>query len=84
MIENSINMSVENTQRQINNQTQKKKHNRKFEWINNVKKELQRLEEGPEADLDQDSLWGTIKKLQNIRPWQKIHVSPQQTGSAIE
>ena len=60
--ENSTNKSEENARGRSNNRIQNyktiwnqvwehKEHNRNAEWINNMKKELQGLEEGPKADM---------------------------------
>ena len=42
-----------------------KEHNRKAKWINNMKKELQSLEESPEADINLNKLRATPKKVLN-------------------
>ena len=39
--------------------------NRKVEWIINMGKELEGLEEGPKAKIHLDSLRGTLKKVPN-------------------
>ena len=44
---------------------EQKEHNRNTKWINNMKKEWQGLEEGPEADIHMDLLRGILKKVQN-------------------
>ena len=41
----------------------KEKHNRKVEWMNNTKKELQGLEEGLEADILLELLIATLTKV---------------------
>ena len=41
---------------------QKKKHNGKAEWINNMTKELQRLEGGPNGEIHIGLLKTTIEK----------------------
>ena len=40
-----------------------KKHNEKAEWINNMTKELEGLEEGPKAEIDVDLLKTTQKNI---------------------
>ena len=34
-----------------------KKHNEKAEWINNITRELEELEEGPKAEIHETTLW---------------------------
>ena len=48
-----------------------REHNKKAEWISNVTKELEGLEEGPEAEIHIDLLRITLKniKLENPWPW---------------
>ena len=41
-----------------------KKHNKKAEWINNMTRELEGLEEGPKAEIHTDLLKTTLKKYQ--------------------
>ena len=41
---------------------QPRKHNEKAEWIKNMTKELERVEEGPKAEIDIDFLKTTLKK----------------------
>ena len=50
---------------------QPKEHNRKAEWLNNMSKELQGLEEGSKMEIYVDLLKTTLKniKLENARPW---------------
>ena len=48
---------------------EQKEENRKDEWINNMKKELPRLENATEADILLDSLRATLKKVPN---WKKL------------
>ena len=45
----------------------KKKHNEKAEWINKMTRELERVEEGPKAQIHTDLLKTTLKniKLEN-------------------
>ena len=43
----------------------KKKHNRKAEWINNIKKKLQRRKNGPEAITDLELVKTTLKNVAN-------------------
>ena len=43
---------------------QPRKHNEKVEWINNMTKELEGLEEGPKGELHIDLLITTLKKFQ--------------------
>ena len=40
------------------------KNNEKAEWINNMTRELERLEEGPKAEIHTDILKTTLKKYQ--------------------
>ena len=40
------------------------KHNEKVEWINNMTKELEGLEEGPKAEIHINLLKTTLKKYQ--------------------
>ena len=55
------------------NQKKKKqpKHNEKAEWINNIARELEGLEEGPKAEIHLDLLKTTLKniKLEIASPW---------------
>ena len=44
---------------------EQKEHNKKAEWINNMKKELQGAEEGPKPDIYLESLGVTRKKVLN-------------------
>ena len=44
---------------------QPKKHNEKAEWINNITREPEELEEGPRAEIQTDLLKTTIKKISN-------------------
>ena len=69
------------------------KHNEKAEWINNMTKELEGLEEGPKAEIHIDLLKTTLKniKLENARPWwnttflvQEIHLHSRQTSHRNE
>ena len=41
---------------------QPRKHNEEAEWINNITKELEGLEEGPKAEIHIDLLKTTLKK----------------------
>ena len=41
-----------------------KKHNEKTEWINNLTRELEGLEEGPKAEIHIGLLKTTLKKYQ--------------------
>ena len=45
-----------------------KKHKEKAEWINNMKRELEELEESPEVEIHIDLLKMTLKniKLENV------------------
>ena len=47
-----------------------KKHNEKPEWISNMRRELEGLGEGPNAEIHNDLVKITIKdiKLENLRP----------------
>ena len=73
--ENSINNLEEMTLKHTNNQMQKKpndfrlkygsqKHNEKAEWINNMARELEGLEEGPKVEIHINLLKTTLKKYQ--------------------
>ena len=42
---------------------EQKGYNRNAAWINNMEKELQGLEEGPEANISLESLRATLKKV---------------------
>ena len=42
---------------------QPKKHNEKAEWINDMTRELEGLEEGPKAEIHIELLKKTIKKI---------------------
>ena len=76
MKENSINNWEEMTVKHTNNRMQKKpndfglkygdkrKHNEKAEWINNIERKLQRLEEGLKAEIHIDLLKTTLKRYQ--------------------
>ena len=48
-----------------------KKHKEKAEWINNITRELEGLEEGPKAEIRTDLFKTTLEniKLENARPW---------------
>ena len=41
-----------------------KKHNENAEWINNITRELEGLEEGPKTEIHIDLLKTTLKKYQ--------------------
>ncbi len=43
----------------------KKKHNEKAEWIINMTRELEGLEEGPKAEIHIELLKKTLKKISN-------------------
>ena len=43
------------------NQKEKKKHNEKAKWTNNMTKELEGLEEGPKAEIHNDLFKTTLK-----------------------
>ena len=47
----------------------RKEYNRKAEWMNNMKKELQGLEESPEMIIHLESLRATLKiyRIRNLR-----------------
>ena len=47
---------------------QPKKHNENAEWINNITRELDGLEEGPEMEIHVDLLRTTLKRISN---WKK-------------
>ena len=75
---------------------QPKKHNGKAEWINDITRELEGLEEGPKAEIHIELLKKkkTLKKdikLENARTWwntwilvQEIHLHSRQTCSRNE
>ena len=42
-----------------------KKHNEKSEWMNNMTRKLEGLEEGPKAEIHTDLLKTTLKKTSN-------------------
>ena len=44
---------------------QPKKHNKNAEWINNITRELEGLEEGPETEILVDLLKTTLKRISN-------------------
>ena len=44
---------------------ERREHNRKAEWISNMEKYLQGLEEGPKEKIQLDSLRATLKKAPN-------------------
>ena len=44
---------------------QPKKHNEKAEWINNITRELEGFEEGPEMKMHVDLLRTTLKRISN-------------------
>ena len=44
---------------------QPKKHNEKAEWINDMARELEGLEEGPKAEINIELLKKTLKKISN-------------------
>ena len=44
---------------------QPKKHNEKTEWINDMTRELEGLEEGPKAEIHINLLKKTLKKISN-------------------
>ena len=46
-----------------------KKHNEKAEWINNMTKELEGLEEGSKAEIPIDLLKTTLKNIKRENPW---------------
>ena len=48
-----------------------KEHNKKSEWISNMIKVLEGIEEGPKAEIHIDLLRTTLKhiKLESARPW---------------
>ena len=43
----------------------KKKHNEKADWINNMTRELEGIEEDPKAEIHTDLLKTTLKKISN-------------------
>ena len=70
-----------------------KKYNEKAEWINNMTKELEGIEEGLKAEIHIDLLKSTLKnvKLENARSgWntcflvQEIHLHSRQTSTRNE
>ena len=44
---------------------QKKKKNKNAEWINNITRELEKLEESPKAEIHSNLLKATRKKISN-------------------
>ena len=50
------------------------KHNEKAEWINNMTRELEELEEGPKVEIHSDLLKTTLKKISN-RKHQAVMIS---------
>ena len=75
MKENSINNWEEMTIKHTNNRMQKKpndfglkygnqKHYENAEWMNNITRKLEGLEEGPKAEMHTDLLKTTLKKYQ--------------------
>ena len=44
---------------------QPKQHNEKAEWINHITRELEKLKEGPKAEIHADLLKTTLKKVSN-------------------
>ena len=44
---------------------ERKDHNKKAEWINNMETDLQMLEEGPQVNIHPDALKATLKKVAN-------------------
>ena len=63
------------------------------EWINNIKRELEGLEEGPKAEIHIDLFKTTLKyiKVENDRLWwnttllvQEFHLYSRQTSSKKE
>ena len=42
-----------------------KKHKEKAEWINNMTRKIEGLEEGPKAEIHTDLLKTTLKKISN-------------------
>ena len=42
-----------------------KKHNENTEWINNITRELEGLEEGPKAEIHIDLFKTTLKRISN-------------------
>ena len=71
-----------------------KKHNENSEWINNITRELDGLEEGSEMEIHVDLLRTTLKKniqLESVRTWwntwllvQEIHLHSRQTSTRNE
>ena len=104
MKENSINNWEDMTIKHTNNRIKRnptildknmatKKYNEKAEWINNITRELERLEEGMKAEIHTYLLKTLLKtgKLKNARPWwntwflvQEIHLHTWQTGTRNE
>ena len=50
---------------------QRREHNKKAEWISNMAKELEGLEDGPKVEIHKDLLRTTLKKYQ-IRKYQAM------------
>ena len=79
MKENSIDNWEEMTQKHTNNWIQKKPNDfglkygnqenitKKAEWINNMTKELEGLEEGPKAEIHIESLKAVLKIYQTVK-----------------
>ena len=42
-----------------------KRHNENAEWIDNIKRELEELEEGPKMEIHIDLLKTTLKRISN-------------------
>ena len=71
-----------------------KKHNENTEWINNITRELDRLERGPKIEIHVDLLKKNTKKnikLESARPWcntrllvQEIHLHSRQISTRDE
>ena len=69
------------------------KHNEKAEWISNMTRELEGLEEGSKVEIHIDLLKKTLKNIKLENPWswlniwllvQEIHLHSQQTSTRNE
>ena len=58
-------IDVKNSERFWTKIWQPKKHNENAEWINNITRELDGLEEGPEMEIRVDLLKPTLKRISN-------------------
>ena len=85
---------VQETERFLTKIWQPKKHNENAAWINNITRELEGLEEGPQTEIHTDLLKTDTKKnikLESARPWwntwllvQEIRLHSPQTSTRNE